>query len=70
MILTDNSPMPFGKHKGTAMANVPSGYLLWLVENAKCSDEVRQYVEVNREILEREDAFFNKKQIPITLRGR
>lgn len=29
--LTDNSPMPWGKHKGTAMANVPAHYLLWLV---------------------------------------
>ena len=30
MILTDESPMPFGKHKGTAMANVPADYLLWM----------------------------------------
>ena len=30
MILTDESPMPFGKHKDTAMANVPADYLLWL----------------------------------------
>jgi len=30
MTLTDESPMPFGKHENTAMANVPAGYLLWL----------------------------------------
>jgi len=30
MTLTDNDPMPFGKHKGTAMANVPADYLMWL----------------------------------------
>ncbi len=30
-MLTDNSPMPFGKaHKGKKMANVPASYLLWL----------------------------------------
>ena len=29
--LTDDSPMPFGEHKGTALRDVPSGYLLWLL---------------------------------------
>jgi len=29
-MLSDTSPMPFGKHKGTNMANVPAAYLLWL----------------------------------------
>lgn len=31
MTLTDNSPMPFGPHKGTMMANVPDRDLknLW-----------------------------------------
>jgi hypothetical protein len=29
-IMDDNSIMPFGKHKGEKMANVPAGYLLWL----------------------------------------
>lgn len=28
--LTDKDPMPFGKHKGTPLANVPAKYLLWL----------------------------------------
>lgn len=27
--MDDNTPMPFGKHKGTALANVPASYLLW-----------------------------------------
>jgi Putative quorum-sensing-regulated virulence factor len=27
--MDDNTPMPFGKHKGTALANVPADYLLW-----------------------------------------
>jgi hypothetical protein len=28
--LTDLSPMPFGKHKGTPMQEVPASYLHWL----------------------------------------
>lgn len=27
--MTDTDLMPFGKHKGTAMANVPDEYLKW-----------------------------------------
>jgi len=28
-MINDNSIMPFGKHKGEKMANVPDGWLLW-----------------------------------------
>lgn len=28
--LTDTCPMPFGKHEGEPMENVPDSYLLWL----------------------------------------
>lgn len=35
MTLTDNCPMPFGAHKGVAMANVPDAYLKWLWERHK-----------------------------------
>jgi hypothetical protein len=31
-ILNDKSLMPFGKHKGKAMEDVPAGYLLWYME--------------------------------------
>jgi len=27
---TDSTPMPFGKYKGTKLANVPADYLIWL----------------------------------------
>jgi uncharacterized protein (DUF3820 family) len=30
--LTDNSPMPFGKHRGQALINVPASYLIWLYD--------------------------------------
>jgi uncharacterized protein (DUF3820 family) len=50
--LTDNSPMPWGKHKGEKMANVPAYYLLWCYDNNKVCDRVRAYVEENMDILE------------------
>ena len=54
MKLTDISPMPFGKHKGTQMANVPASYLIWLYDNDKCSVEVREYIEDNLRVLKQE----------------
>ncbi len=35
--LTDESAMPFGKHKGEKMENVPARYLLWLWEDGHWS---------------------------------
>lgn len=33
MKLTDQSAMPFGKHAGLKMEDVPAKYLLWLWDN-------------------------------------
>jgi len=51
-MLTDKSPMPYGRHKGVEMANVPASYLMWLYENDKCTDEVRDYIEDNFEVIQ------------------
>lgn len=32
MALTGTDPMPFGKHKGTPMGEVPQEYLQWIME--------------------------------------
>ena len=40
--MTDESIMPWGKHKGEKMANAPPSYLLWLLENNKCGGEVKK----------------------------
>ena len=32
--LTDSDLMPWGKHKGTPMSDVPAGYLAWLLEQS------------------------------------
>lgn len=54
MILSDESLMPFGEHKGEKMANVPAAYLIWLYENNKCSADVREYIEANLDVLKQE----------------
>lgn len=50
--LTDNSPMPYGKYRGTAMANVPADYLLWLYDNNKCTPPVAKYIDDNMDVLD------------------
>ena len=55
MILTDESLMPYGKHEGTKMANVPTKYLMWMYDNNKCSTPVKNYVKENLDVLEQEN---------------
>ena len=50
----DNSIMPFGKHKGKAMANVPADHLLWLYEQDWLRDPVKTYIERNLDVLKKE----------------
>ena len=54
---TDNSPMPFGKFKGTKLANVPSYYLLWIFNNTPRQNldlGLREYIKQNMDILQQE----------------
>lgn len=53
-MLFDNSPMPYGKYKGTKMANVPASYLLWLYDNSKCDRDVKNYITDNIPVLKKE----------------
>ncbi|MEO5915582.1 MAG: DUF3820 family protein [Luteolibacter sp.] len=43
--LTDNDPMPFGKHKGKRMEDVPANYLLWLHSEGCSNPDVAAYIE-------------------------
>jgi len=52
--LTDNMPMPFGKHKGEAMANVPASYLIFLYDNNLPDGNVKAYIEENMDALRKE----------------
>lgn len=55
MKLTDDSKMPFGKHAGTRMQDVPASYLLWLWNEGIRPGDVREYIERNLSALEKED---------------
>ena len=62
MKMTDNSLMPYGKHKGQKMANVPPDYLIWLFENNKCTPEVAKYIAKNLDVLKAEIELKNKSK--------
>ena len=49
--LTDQSLMPFGKYKDYSMINVPASYLIWLYENRKCNELVKNYIIENLDVL-------------------
>ncbi len=57
MTLNDNDLMPFGKHQGVKMANVPCEYLMWLWENGKVSAfnrrDVYGYIKDNMDVIEK-----------------
>lgn len=58
-MLTDESLMPFGKHKDTKMANVPANYLLWfLAQDHKILTndikKVLKYCEENIDVLKKQ----------------
>ena len=50
--LTDESLMPWGKHKGEKMANVPAKYLLWFHNNKNLQNgNVKNYILENLDAL-------------------
>jgi hypothetical protein len=58
-ILLDEDPMPFGKHKGEKMADVPADYFNWLwIETGKRYDfenDVACYIRRNLDALKQEN---------------
>ncbi len=49
--MDDKSPMPFGKHKGEALEDVPASYLIWLYDNEKCHGKLKEYIKDNLDVL-------------------
>jgi uncharacterized protein (DUF3820 family) len=49
--MEDTDLMPYGIHKGKEMQDVPADYLLWLYEEGKLTEPVREYIEDNLEVL-------------------
>ena len=60
MAYTDNDIMPFGKYKGRKMANVPAKYLIYIYDENKCNNKVREYIEDNLDALKSEIEFEKK----------
>ena len=45
--MDDNSIMPFGKHKGIPLKDVPDDYLYWLHGAGTSNNELAEYLEDN-----------------------
>jgi len=55
--LSDTDKMPFGKHTGAPMQDVPASYLHWLWSNGKKEDKlcpVADYIRCNMHALQSE----------------
>lgn len=52
--MKDTDPMPFGKHKGVALANVPASYLLWLSGENLSHRPLRKYLDENIDVIRKE----------------
>lgn len=59
---TDQSVMPFGKHKGLKLANVPAHYLIWLYESNMKDGPLKDYIKENLEALRMEAENDKNKQ--------
>ncbi len=56
--LTDLTPMPFGKYKGTPMQDIPASYLHYLWTNGMSGDKsgpVACYIRKNLDALQSEN---------------
>ena len=55
-VFTDRTPMPFGRYKDKAMANVPAPYLLWLHREGCDHPGVKKYIDENLDCLIKENS--------------
>ena len=60
--MNDESLMPFGKYKNEKLANVPPDYLIWLYDNGKCFNDLKEYIKENLDCLKQEIALKNKSK--------
>jgi hypothetical protein len=57
--MTDSSIMPWGKHKGEKLANIPAAYLIWLYGSAGIASQphnkqLADYIKSNMDALKTE----------------
>ena len=50
--MSDPDVMPFGKHKGTPLSEVPTDYLWWVIEGSEVVDRYPGLAEAIEEELE------------------
>lgn len=54
----DDTKMPFGKHKGAKLKDVPASYLLWLYGQMEAQKQSQgplfRYLKANLKVLEKE----------------
>lgn len=60
--MKDTDLMPFGKHKGEQMANVPDSYLIWLWKENQEKDDFSKGPQVI-EVLKYIEDSFNEKEL-------
>ena len=54
MKYTDTTLMPFGKYKGKELQDIPASYLLWLYNEDLNHLQLKEHIEDNMEVLEKE----------------
>lgn len=49
----DETPMPWGEHKGEKLEDVPAAYFLWLLEQPWISDwrDLHRYIKKNEDVI-------------------
>lgn len=58
--MSKDATMPFGKHKGKLLKDVPSDYLLWVYENKDdLYGDLKAYIEDNLDVIKQEAAELN-----------
>jgi len=59
--MKDTDLMPYGKYKGTQMANIPAYYLIWLHNKHRATKEVELYILMNWDVLQKEISDWRQK---------
>jgi uncharacterized protein (DUF3820 family) len=52
--MNDSTIYPKGKHKGKALANIPAKFLLKLYRKNEVSEDLKNYIEDNMDVLKQE----------------
>ena len=50
--MTDNSIMPFGKHEGEQLKNVPDSYLKYIYDVGIARGELKEYITDNMDAID------------------